>query len=122
MSSTTLDPKVTKFQNMMSTTERLGVSDFARSKSWRERLPETGCFQVVDRTGVVGYLLAPDYAQALNDHIAQLEEQAERAQIAAMFAAREDRTDLKSGQELQQAALDYLDRHCDALEQAIHGD
>ena len=123
MSPAVIEEKIEKFRSMVGSSERVGVSEFARSKSWRDRLPEAGCFEVVDRSGnVVGYVLAPDYAVALNERMADLEEQAERVQIAAMFKAREDYTNIKTGVELKAGALDYFDKNIDALMEIIDGD
>lgn len=123
MSPTVVEEKIEKFQSMVGSSERIGVSEFARSTSWRDRLPEAGCFEVVDRSGkVVGYVLAPDYAVALNERMIDLEEQAERAQIAAMFNAREGYTDVKTGADLKAGAFDYFDKNIDALLEIVDGD
>lgn len=123
MSPSVMEEKIDKFQTMVGSSERVGLSEFARSKSWRDRLPEAGCFEVVDRTGnVVGYVLAPDYAVALNKRMIDLEEQVERTQIAAMFKVREGYTDLKTGADLKAGALDYFDKNIDALIEIVDGD
>lgn len=122
MSSAVLEKKVEKFQSMVSFAERVGVSEFARSKAWRDKLPETGCFEVVDRGGTVGYLLAPDYAEALSGRIAELEDQVEKAQIAAMFKVREGRSDVKAGAQLRESALAYFEKNADALAEIVDGD
>lgn len=122
MSTIVPENEIEKFQSMLGSTERVGVSEFARSKGWREKLPSVGCFEVVDRSGVVGYMLAPEYAEALSDKIIELEEQIEAAQIAAMFKARKDRTNFKSGDVLKADALAYFDEKADALTAVINGD
>ncbi|MGN0261655.1 MAG: hypothetical protein ACI4B9_02225 [Eggerthellaceae bacterium] len=122
MSPVALEQKVEKFQDMMDSTERVGVTEFARSKEWRERLPIAGCFEVVDRGGVIGYMLAPDYAEAISRRIAQLEAQTEQLQIAQMFKAREDRVDMKTGDDLKDSALAYFDEHAAELREVIDGD
>ena len=119
METNATEERIDRFQNMMGNAERMGVSEFARSKTWRDRLPATGCFEVVDRGGVVGYMLAPDLATALNARIWQLEEQLEQAQIAAMFSARADRTNIMGGEALQDEAVSYLDAHADAIMQLV---
>lgn len=116
------DEKVERFQDIVNPTERIGVSEFARSRTWRDRLPQTGCLEVVDRGGVVGYMLDPSYARAISAHVADLEMALERAQIAAMLHAREDRSDAKSGTELREAALAAFDRRADELAGIIDGD
>jgi len=122
MPSAHYDEQVERFQNMVGSTERVGVSEFARSRSWRDRLSDVGCFEVVDRSGVVGYMLAPEYASALSARIAELEEQGERAEIAAMFMARGDRAENKTGGDLKSAALAYFDDNADALMGIVNGD
>ena len=117
-----LEEKVWRFQDMVGSSERVGVSEFARTKAWRDRLPAVGCFEVVDRNGVVGYLLAPEYATALSDKISELEEQTERAQIAAMFKARSKSENVLTGAELNSAALAYFDENAAALREIINGD
>lgn len=122
MSPELLEEKVERFQDVVTSTERVGVSEFARSKEWRDRLPQAGCFEVVDRNGVVGYMLDSQYAKALSAHIIDLETALERAQIAAMLQARKGRTDLKSGEELTSAALACFDERADELAGIIDGD
>ena len=115
MSPALVEERVDRFQGMLVPIERVGVSEFARSKDWRDRLPLDGCFEVVDRTGVVGYMLDPSYARALNDRILDLESQLERSQIAAMFKARAGRVNVKTGDELACDALSYFDAHAGEL-------
>lgn len=112
--------KVEKFRGMVVAPERVGVSEFARSKSWREKLLSVGCFEVVDRSGVVGYMIAPDYAEALNDRLAELEERLERAQVAAIFEARNDRMHVEMGADLKTDALTYFEENADALLEIVH--
>ena len=113
------EEKVERFQDIVDPAERVGVSEFARSRTWRDRLPQTGCLEVVDRGGVVGYMLD---ARAISAHVADLEAALERAQIAAMLHAREGRSDAKSGAELREAALSSCDRRADELTRIINGD
>ena len=122
MTPALLEKTVGSFQNMVGAAERVGVSEFARSKDWRKRLPKTGCFEVVDRSGVVGYMLAPEYAVALSDRIAQLEQLVEQAQIAAMFKAREGYNDVKTGAELRVAVEESFNARIDSLMGEIHAD
>ena len=119
MSSAAIEEKVDTFQNVVNSGNRIGVSEFARSREWREQLPELGCLEVVDRNGVVGYMLAPDYAQAMSAHITELEEQEERAAIAAMLDARRDRTEPAAGEELRRGALAHLSEHFDEMAESV---
>ena len=122
MALATMDEKIRAVQDMVGSSERVGVSEFARSKDWRDKLPVVGCLEVVDRNGVIGYMVAPDYAEALSAKITTLEEQLERAQIAAMFKERAGRSDLASGDALKNAALNYFDDNADGLQEIIDGD
>ena len=122
MPSTTIDEKVGAFQSAVNSTRRIGVSEFARSRKWREELPELGCLEVVDRNGVVGYLLAPDYAQALSARISELEEQVEQASIDALFRTREDCTEPKTGEALKEAVRARFDERCEGLAAIVDGD
>lgn len=121
MSTIAADKMVERFQDAIDPIERIGVSEFARCKTWRDRLPDIGCFQITDRNGVVGYVLAPEYAEAINEKMIELEEQAERAQIEAMFEARAGYTNVLEGKELKTAALDYFDKHADELLEVVNG-
>ncbi len=122
MSSVRYEQIIGDFQDMVSAPERVGVSEFARSKDWRKRLPESGCFEVIDRSGTVGYMLAPDYAAALSERLSALEAELEQMQVSAIFAARSGYDDLRSGEDLKSAALDYFDEHGDALSEAAGAD
>ncbi len=114
------EKKIDKFQSMVETTERVGVSEFSRSKDWRKKLPKAGCFAVEDRSGIIGYMLSPDYASAVSDQITALEQAVEAMQIEAMFNARTDRDDVKTGQELNRSALDYFSENADALIETVN--
>lgn len=122
MSPAVLDEKIGRFQNMVDHTEQVGVSEFARSKEWRDRLPVIGCFKVTDRSGVIGYMISPDYAETISAKITDLEKQAEEAQISAMFEARNQRDEMLSGSALKSGALSYLDEHGDALARILDED
>lgn len=121
MSPAAIEEKVGTFQSVVNSANRISISEFARSREWREQLPELGCLEVVDRNGVVGYMLAPDYAQAMSARITELEKQEERAAIAAMLDARRDRTEFAAGEELEKGALAYLDEHLDEMTEAVDG-
>ena len=121
MSPAAIEEKVSAFQSAVNPVNRIGVSEFARSREWREQLPEVGCLEVVDRNGVVGYMLAPDYARALSARITELEEREEQAAIAAILEARADRADFASGEELKNGALAYLAEHLDEMMETVHG-
>ena len=122
MSPAAIEEKVSAFQSAVNPTNRIGVSEFARSREWREQLPEVGCLEVVDRNGVVGYLLAPDYAQALSARISELEEREEQASIAAMFRTRERCSNLETGEELRKSVRSRAAERAEELAAIVNGD
>lgn len=46
---------------------RLGMSELARSRGWRDRLAETGVVEVVDYTETVCYIFTSEKVQAIMD-------------------------------------------------------
>lgn len=118
----TQDEKVAEFQAAVGSARSVGISEFARTKTWREKLPELGCLEIVGRGGAIGYLLDPAYARAVSSRISELEDELDRAQVAAIVEARKNRSGLKSGAELEKAAREYLDAHGEEIERVIDGD
>ncbi|MBQ9042578.1 MAG: hypothetical protein IJ111_07155 [Eggerthellaceae bacterium] len=92
----------------------------ARGKDWRERLPEEGVIEITDRGGTAGWLLSDEGMRALVEGYAYLEEEVERAQIAAMFEARRDSRPL-TGEELESAVLETYRARKDELRGIIDG-
>jgi hypothetical protein len=113
--------KVDTFMSAVNAPQRIGVSEFARSKNWRTELPHVGCFEMVDRNGLVGYLLDPSYAEALNARILELEEELEQATLAAIFATRTEENEYTTGNDLLEKARSYFDSHEDEIKEAIYG-
>jgi hypothetical protein len=122
-STATLTP-TEKFTRMVNSGDKVGVSEFSRSKAWRTKLRKSGCFEVVDRGETVGYMLSPEYATEISEKVTgydELVDQAEYESIAAMFKARESYTDIKTGKELQDAAEAYFDKNIDCLMEVVNG-
>ena len=122
MSPSTIDAKIEEFKAVANKGSRMGVSEFSRSKLWRKTLTEIGCFEVVERGEVVGYMLAPEFASAISDRLTSLEEQLEQLQISAMFSSRVEYAAVSSGEELVSAVDDVLDARLDSLMGIAHGD
>lgn len=85
-------------------TPKISVTDLSRSKDWRSRLPEVGVMEITDRGDTAGWLVSDADMNALIEGYTYLEEELEKAQIAAMFAAREDARPV-SGEALEREAL-----------------
>ena len=67
--------KIEKFHKMVDTPDGDNVSEFTMTDTWHDRLRDLGCFEIVDRKGVLGYALSPEFAQSLIERVEELEEQ-----------------------------------------------
>ena len=81
---------------------RISVTDLSRSKEWRNELPGVGVIEITDRGDTAGWLVSADDMEAIVKGYIFLEEELERAQIAAIFSLREESAPL-SGDELKSA-------------------
>lgn len=88
---------------------RLGVTEFARSKTWRQKLDECRAVEVLDRSETVGYLVSPQLIEALFNTIDDAGELIDNLDAQLMFAERKDCNNWMSGKELEEAALKELD-------------
>lgn len=122
MTPVATDERIQKFQDMVNAPVRIGVSEFARSNRWRERLPETGCIEVVDRNGTVGYMLAPSFATAVSERIAELEDELENAHVKMLFDTRAHDSRPVFCEELKRGSLAYFDEHADAIREFLDAD
>lgn len=110
-----------EFQRMAEGPRRVGISEFARGKAWRDTLDVAGCVEVTDRTGTVGLLLTPSYAESLSAYIAELEKELEASHIRALFDLRKDYSEPLGGEALAAAALAELDAHKDKIREFLDG-
>lgn len=112
-----------KFARMVNSGDKIGVSEFSRSKAWRAKLRKKGCFEIIDRGETVGYLLSPEYAKTISDKIVEAEalaEAEERAAALAMFDARQDRNNLLTGKALENAVEQAFSERIDALMDVVN--
>lgn len=122
MTPSLLEKKVHTFKSTVGSGRRIGVSELARSKEWRDELGSDGCLEVVDRTETVGYVMDASYADALVAYIDSLEHELEQAHIRELFALRRQASQPLSGAELTAAALAELDRREPAIREFLDGD
>ena len=101
---------------------RISVTDLARGNEWRTELPEVGVMEVTDRGETAAWLLSDEDMRSLMEGYSLLEEELEQAQIAAIFAAREEYRDLRSGDDLRDTALAVLDARSDEFMELANGD
>ena len=114
--------KVDKIKNTVSSEHRLGVTDFARSKKWREDLIESDVIEVVDRTETAGYLISPAGMKSIISRINELEKELERARVDALFDARKDIQNWTTGEKLVENALQNLDELRKHIRGSLDGD
>lgn len=121
MPPTTMEEKASRFCGMAGIGQRIGMSEFARGKTWRADLAQAGCVEVTDRSDTVGLLLAPDYAKELSDYIRQLESELEQSHIEMLFELRKSYSEPTSGADLEQAALAEFDAKEDRIREFLDG-
>ena len=100
---------------------RISVTELSRSKDWRERLPEVGVIEITDRGDTAGWLLSAQDMAAIIEGYSYLEEEVERAQIAAIFDARQGSRPLSKGA-LKEAVRESFEVRRDELRDAIDAD
>lgn len=99
---------------------RISATELARSKDWRERLPKEGVIEVTDRGGTAGWLVSDEDMRSLVEGYAYLEQEVERAQVAAMLGARRGSKPL-SGEALGAAVLEAHRARKDELRGIVDG-
>ena len=97
---------------------RISVTELSRSKEWRDELPSAGVIEVTDRGGTAGWLVSADGMEAIVEGYTYLEEELERAQIAAIFKLREGASPL-SGDELKSAVRERWETRKDELRSTV---
>lgn len=91
---------------------RIGLSDFTHGRKWRSELAECGTMEIIDRDRTCGWILSCECLDALMLRVAELEDELEQAQVAALIAERADKAVFRSGEELAEAATAIFDeRH-----------
>lgn len=121
MSPLAQEEKAHQFCGMAAGGQRVGISEFARGKTWRSLLAEAGCVEVTDRAGTIGLLLTPDYAEDVSAYIAQLESELEQAYVRALFEMRADYSEPVGGAKLAKAALAEFDAREDKIRGFLDG-
>lgn len=113
--------RATGVSNRAQKSARMSVTDLARGTDWRKRLPEEGIIEVTDRGDTTAWLVSDQDMQALIESLALLEKELEQAQVAAIFATRED-SQPESGEVLRDDALRAFEARKSELEGLLYGD
>ncbi len=101
--------KANAVRTKVKATKHITVTELARSKAWREELPQCDVMEIIDHGANAGWLVSSLGMDAILDTIAYLEERLEQASMAAIVNARRDYDHWLEGDELAQAALASLD-------------
>lgn len=117
----TKEEKAQHFSNIVGGVRRIGVSEFARGKEWRELLEESGCLEVTDRTGSIGVIMTPAYAEDLSEYINQLETELEQAYVRTLFDMRQDYSEPVGVPTLAAMALSEFDSHEEKIREFLDG-
>jgi len=96
--------RVHTIRNSVQPYHRLGLTDLARTRQWRDDLLAYDIIEIIDRSDTTGYLISVKGLQALLDAITSLEEELEQIQIDALFAGREYLENWESGNALAHKA------------------
>lgn len=107
-------------RDTVSARPTITVTQLARSKDWRKRLPKEGVIEITDRGDTAGWLLSPEDMTAIVEGYTYLEEELERTQVAALFDARENDRPL-SGEALKDAVAGSFEARKDRLRSIIDG-
>lgn len=102
--------KANALRNSVRTTNRVNVTELARGKAWREKLPECDVMEIIDRGANAGWLVSDAGMGAMLDMIDYLEERLEQASMAAIVNARHNYQNWMEGDNLATAALSALDQ------------
>lgn len=121
MTPSLLEDKIHAFKTTVRGSRRIGVSELARSKEWRDELDSDGCLEVVDRTETVGYVMDASYANALASYIDDLERELEQAHVRELFELRRQASQPLSGAGLAAAALAEFDQNEPAIREFLDG-
>lgn len=114
--------RVEKIKRTVSSQPRVGLTEFARSKKWRESLEVQDIIEIVDRTETAGYLVSPEGMRILLDSIETLEKEVEQSYVDALFASREGMDDWLSGDDLALRAKESLRTRESRIRRLLDGD
>lgn len=117
----TKEEKAQHFSNIVDGVRRIGVSEFARGKEWRGLLEESGCLEVTDRTGSIGVIMTPAYAEDLSEYINQLETELEQAYVRTLFDMRKDYSEPVGAATLAAMALSEFDAYEEKIREFLDG-
>ena len=115
MSDLAIQEKLSDVRTRVKSDDRVSISVFARSKDWMSKLAKNDFIEVQDRGKRIAWVISEEGMDGMIEYIDSLEERIEMLSVQAIFAAREDREDWKTGAELQTAALAYFRANKDSL-------
>lgn len=95
---------------------RVTLTELSRSNKWRQNLADNGVLELVDRSDTTGFIVSVNAMNDLLKALDRYESEAETLAVQPMFDARMDRTEVKSGAELRDAAMKALEDRPELME------
>ena len=115
------NPHVTRNDiiNLTRTTPRIGVTDLQKdTRGWRRKLKASGLIEITDRNSTAGYLVSVETIQRLAQDFEEQERLIEEQAVQAMFNARSDVADWKSGITLAEGAKEIYKNRFSSVNQS----
>ena len=89
----------------------LNVAQLSKATEWKETLKRMNSMQVLDHDKTAGILMSKDAYVAVMDYIDALEEDLDKAHVAALVSARQNMNDWTKGEDLaKKAEKSFLER------------
>lgn len=109
--------KLDRFKKASQPSGHITVTELARGKDWRRKLPEVGMMEVTDRGETAGWLVSQEDLEAFVYAVISLEQEVEELSLAAIFGERLSAgpSEWKSGTQLAQDAQRYLETEGDSI-------
>lgn len=102
--------QIERIRNGFALGSRVSVTQLGRSTKWREELEQMTALEVVDRNQTAAVLIKPEAYIAMLNYINEMEVELEQAQVHALFARRENMNNWAPGDDLQEKALESLEK------------
>lgn len=103
---------------------RVSLTELARSKDWRDQLPECGLMEVSDKngSGTAAWLVSEQFMYEIVELLNASMEELEHAQVKAIVDSRSEVEYWATGDALANEAFSVWENRKDVLRKALHDD